>query len=161
MLRRPRTREYPVMTQGDHLEQKLGECGDGTVIHPSAVIVEPASLCLGGDVTIEPLAVLMGHPDGELEVGNGTLIGPHAYLRGLGGLHIGESVGVGAGVLMLTAVHAETPAGGPINAAALRYGAIEIADGCDLGVGSILLPGTRLAAFRLNRAGGAKPARSV
>jgi acetyltransferase-like isoleucine patch superfamily enzyme len=47
---------------------------------------------------------------------------------------------------MLTAVHAETPAEGPINAAALRYGAIEIGDGCDLGVGSILLPGTRLAA---------------
>jgi carbonic anhydrase/acetyltransferase-like protein (isoleucine patch superfamily) len=81
------------MTQGDHLQQKLGECGDGTVIHPSAVIVEPASVCLGAAVTIEPLAVLMGHRDGELQVGNGTLIGPHAYLQGLGGLHIGESAG--------------------------------------------------------------------
>jgi acetyltransferase-like isoleucine patch superfamily enzyme len=47
---------------------------------------------------------------------------------------------------MLTAVHAETPPGEPITAAPLRYGAIEVADGCDLGVGSTLLPGTRLGA---------------
>jgi acetyltransferase-like isoleucine patch superfamily enzyme len=28
----------------------------------------------------------------------------------------------------------------------LRYGAIEIGDGCDIGVGAVLLPGTRLGA---------------
>jgi acetyltransferase-like isoleucine patch superfamily enzyme len=109
--------------------RRLGECGRGTTIHPSVVIVEPASVCLGHDVTIEPLAVL---------------IAPHAYLQGLGGLRIGERVGVGAGVVMLTAVHAEMPPGEPITAAPLRYGAIDVGDGCDLGVGSILLPGTCL-----------------
>jgi acetyltransferase-like isoleucine patch superfamily enzyme len=122
----------------------LAECGPRTTIHGSAVIVEPASVHLGGDVTIEPLVVLMGAPEGELRIGSGTLIAPHAYLQGLGGLRVGERVGVGAGVLMLTAVHAETPPGEPITAAPLRYGRIEVADGCDLGVGSILLPGTRL-----------------
>jgi acetyltransferase-like isoleucine patch superfamily enzyme len=45
---------------------------------------------------------------------------------------------------MLTAIHAETPPGDPITAAPLRYGAIEVGDGCDLGVGSMLLPGARL-----------------
>jgi acetyltransferase-like isoleucine patch superfamily enzyme len=142
-------RQYPTMMQGDDRgtrRPELAECGERTVIHPSAVIVEPAGVRLGSDVTIEPLAVLMGHPDGELEIGDGSLIAPHAYLQGLGGLRIGKRVGVGAGVLMLTAVHAETPAGDPITAAPLRYGAIEVGDGCDLGVGSILLPGTRLAA---------------
>jgi acetyltransferase-like isoleucine patch superfamily enzyme len=88
----------------------------------------------------------MGHPDGELEHGDGSLIAPHAYLQGLGGVRVGERFGVGSGVLMLTAVHAETPASGPISAAPLRYGAIEVGNGCDLGVASILLPGTRLAA---------------
>jgi acetyltransferase-like isoleucine patch superfamily enzyme len=124
--------------------RRLGECGRGTTIHPSVVIVEPASVCLGHDVTIEPLAVLMGDARGELRVGSGTLIAPHAYLQGLGGLRIGERVGVGAGVVMLTAVHAEMPPGEPITAAPLRYGAIDVGDGCDLGVGSILLPGTCL-----------------
>jgi hypothetical protein len=77
-------------------------------------------------VTIEPLAVLMGAPEGELRVGSGTLIAPHAYLQGLGGVRVGERVGVGAGVLMLTAVHAETPPRKPITAAPLRYGPIEV-----------------------------------
>jgi acetyltransferase-like isoleucine patch superfamily enzyme len=47
---------------------------------------------------------------------------------------------------MLTAVHAETPPGTPITDAPLRYGRIEIGDGCDVGVGAVLLPGTRLGA---------------
>jgi acetyltransferase-like isoleucine patch superfamily enzyme len=47
-------------------------------------------------------------------------------------------------VLMLTSVHAETPPGEPITAAPVRYGTIEVADGCDIGVGSVLLPGVRL-----------------
>jgi acetyltransferase-like isoleucine patch superfamily enzyme len=124
--------------------ERFAAFGDGTEVHPSAVIVEPVAIRLGNGVTIEPLAVLMGDPDGELVIGDRTLIGPHAYLQGLGGLRIGAEVGVGAGVLMLTAVHAETPPGQPITAAPLRYGAIEVGDGCDLGIGSMLLPGTRL-----------------
>jgi acetyltransferase-like isoleucine patch superfamily enzyme len=128
----------------DDLKLRFAACGDLTEVHPSAVIVEPGAIRLGDRVTIEPLAVLMGHRDGELEIGNGTLVGPHAYLQGLGGLHIGADVGIGAGVLMLTAVHAETPPGTPITAAPLRYGEIHIGDGCDLGIGSMMLPGARL-----------------
>jgi acetyltransferase-like isoleucine patch superfamily enzyme len=126
--------------------RELAECGSGTSIHDSVVICNPRHVRLGSGVTIEPLAVLMGAPEGDLRIGSGTLVAPHAYLQGLGGLRVGEHVGVGAGVLMLTVVHAETPPGEPITAAPLRYGAIEVADGCDLGVGSILLPGTRLGA---------------
>jgi acetyltransferase-like isoleucine patch superfamily enzyme len=124
----------------------LAECGSGTSIHDSVVICNPGHVRLGSDVTIEPLAVLMGAPEGDLRIGSGTLIAPHAYLQGLGGLRVGEHVGIGAGVLVLTAVHAETPPGAPITAAPLRYGEVEVGDGCDLGVGSILLPGSRLGA---------------
>jgi len=124
--------------------ERFAAFGDGTEIHPSAVIVEPAAIRLGHHVTIEPLAVLMGDLGGELAIGDRTLIGPHAYLQGLGGLRIGADVGVGAGVLMLTAVHGETPPGQPVTAGPLRYGAIEVGDGCDLGIGSMLLPGARL-----------------
>jgi len=77
-------------------------------------------------------------------IGDGTLVGPHAYLQGLGGLCIGAHVGVGAGVLMLTAVHAETPPGEPITSAPQRYRRIDVGDGCDLGIGSMLLPGASL-----------------
>jgi hypothetical protein len=45
---------------------------------------------------------------------------------------MGDDVGVGAGVVMLTSVHAETPPGTPITAAPIRYGAIEMGDGCDM-----------------------------
>jgi acetyltransferase-like isoleucine patch superfamily enzyme len=113
-------------------------------VHPSAVITEPEHVSLGRDVTIEPFAVLMGGAEGFIEVGDRSLIGPHGYIQGLGGVRIGRDVGVGAGVLMITAVHAETPPGEPITTAPICHGGIEVGDGCDLGVGSILLPGVRL-----------------
>src|SRR5215213_3945811 len=118
---------------GTTAERHFAACGEGTQIHESAVIVEPGAVWLGDGVTIEPLAVLIGHSDGELAIGDGTLVGPHAYLQGLGGLCIGAHVGVGAGVLMLTAVHAETPPGEPITSARQRYRRIDVGDGCDLG----------------------------
>jgi len=94
-------------------------------------------------------------------IGDGTLVGPHAYLQGLGGLCIGAHVGVGAGVLMLTAVHAETPPGEPITSAPLRYRRIDVGDGCDLGIGSMLLPGASLGAGKQvgAGAGGSRAAR--
>jgi acetyltransferase-like isoleucine patch superfamily enzyme len=133
------------MHERDAFERSnIAACGRGTVIDLGALILRPEYVQLGREVTIESLALLVGDPDGELCVGDGSLVGPHAYLQGLGGLRVGRQVGVGAGVLMLTAVHAETPPGAPITEAPLRYGSIEIGDGCDIGVGAILLPGVRL-----------------
>jgi acetyltransferase-like isoleucine patch superfamily enzyme len=120
----------------------LAACGEGTVVETGAVILGAEWVHLGADITVSPMAVLVG--DGDLRIGDRTTIGPHTYLQGIGGIHIGADVGVGAGVIMLTSVHAETPPGTPITAAPIRYGSIEIGDGCDIGIGSALLPGTRL-----------------
>jgi acetyltransferase-like isoleucine patch superfamily enzyme len=65
-------------------------------VHESAVIVEPDHVSLGRDVTIEPLAVLMGSPDGFIEVGDGCDIGVGSVL--LSGARLGAGVQVGAGV---------------------------------------------------------------
>jgi len=123
----------------------FGAYGADTVIEPGAVILGAEWIHLGAGITVSPLAVLVGDRDGGLQVGDRSTIGPHTYLQGAGGIQIGADVGVGAGVLMLTSVHAESPPGAPITAAPIRYGAIEIGDGCDIGVGAVLLPGTRLA----------------
>jgi acetyltransferase-like isoleucine patch superfamily enzyme len=122
----------------------LARCGDGTTVAPTALILRPEAVELGAGVTVEPFAFLEGDDEGELRIGDGTLIGPHTYLQGLGGIRIGRRVGVGAGAVLLTAVHAETAPGGPITDGPLRYGAVEVGDGCDIGVGALLLPGTSL-----------------
>jgi acetyltransferase-like isoleucine patch superfamily enzyme len=124
----------------------LGACGVGTVIEPGAVILGAEWVYLGAGITVSPLAVLVGDRDGELHVGDRTTIGPHTHPQGIGGIHIGADVGIGAGVAMLTSVHAEPPPGTPITTAPIRFGAIDIGDGRDIGIGSMLLPGTRLEA---------------
>jgi acetyltransferase-like isoleucine patch superfamily enzyme len=118
-----------------HPPSTLASCGERTVVESGAMIICPEAVHVGTDVTVAALALLDGSPEGELRVGDRTLIGPHSYVQGLGGVRIGSHVGVGARVLMLTAVHPETPPGTPITDAPLRYGTIEIGDGCDIGVG--------------------------
>jgi hypothetical protein len=81
----------------------LASCGEGTVVEAGAVIICPEAVHLGRNATVAVLACLVGSHEGELRVGDGTLIGPHSYVQGLGGVRIGDRVGIGAGVLMLTA----------------------------------------------------------
>jgi acetyltransferase-like isoleucine patch superfamily enzyme len=105
------------MESGTHAAlEKLAACGAGTTLHPSVVVVEPASVRLGSDVTVEPLAVLMGSPEGHLEVGDGSLVGPHAYLL-LPGVRLGEGVQVGAGAV----VRGSHDAGGVIAGVPARF----------------------------------------
>jgi len=135
-------RESPEISGSERRE--WGSFGEGTVVEPGALILQPAHIHLGRNVYVSHLAYLSGDPEGELRIGDGTLVGPHCYLHGAGGLLIGKHVGIGAGVITTTSVHAETGPGSPITDAPLRYGRIEIGDGCDIGVGSILLPGAKL-----------------
>jgi len=71
-------------------------------------------------------------------------IGQGCFLHSAGGITIGEDVGVAPGVMILTSTHRETPAGTPIIFGALELGAVEIGDGCDIGIGAIFLPGARV-----------------
>ena len=74
------------MHERDAFERSnIAACGRGTVIDLGALILRPEYVQLGREVTIESLALLVGDPDGELCVGDGSLVGPHAYLPGLGG----------------------------------------------------------------------------
>lgn len=125
---------------------ELGSCGPGTVIEEGVLVFQPQHVFLGDDVYVGHRAVLHGDTRGELRIGDGSWIGPDCFLHGAGGLTIGRRVGIGPRVAIITSVHAETPAGGAIIDAPLEFAPVNVGDGCDVGVGAILLPGTRLGA---------------
>jgi acetyltransferase-like isoleucine patch superfamily enzyme len=131
---------------GRPARERFAAYGTATVVEPFAVVIHPERIELGDDVYVGHFTLLDGgHLEGsKLILGSGCYLGSHCYVQGLGGVRIGEKVGIGPSVIMLTSMHAETPPGTPITAAPVRFGAIEISDGCDIGVGSVLLPGTHL-----------------
>lgn len=123
----------------------LAACGDGVVVEPGALIFHPENVELGDEVYIGHYAILKGYFKNKLVVGSRSWIGQAAFLHAAGGLTIGERVGIGPGVKIITSVH-EMPNSPdiPVMDGPLSFAPVVLEDGCDLGVGSIILPGIRV-----------------
>ncbi len=121
---------------------QLAACPDSVVLEPGVLIFHPENVYLGADVYVGHYAILKGYYQNTLRVGRGTWIGQGAFLHAAGGIEIGEVVGIGPKVSILTSVHEETDdLDQPIMRAPLRFAPVRLGDGCDIGVGAILLPG--------------------
>lgn len=122
----------------------LGRCGEGTVIEEGVLVFNPGHVHLGANVYVGHRAMLKGDTRGELRIEDGAWIGQDCYFHSAGGIRIGERVGVGPRVMILTSTHEETAWPAPIIDAPLRFAAVDVGAGCDIGIGAVLLPGTRL-----------------
>jgi carbonic anhydrase/acetyltransferase-like protein (isoleucine patch superfamily) len=125
---------------------ELGALGPGCVIEDEVLVWQPATVRLGAGVYVGHRAMLRGDTRGELVIGDGTWIGQEVYMHSAGSIRIGRQVGVGPRAMILTSTHEETAPPAPITGAPLVFAPVEIGDGCDVGIGAILLPGTRLGA---------------
>ncbi len=111
------------------------------VIEPGALIFHPENVFLDEDVYVGHYAILKGYFKNELRIGRGAWIGQGAFLHSAGGITVGERVGIGPHVCILTSKHQILPRPAPIMDGALEFGPVSIGAGADIGVGAILLPG--------------------
>ena len=123
----------------------LAACGAGVVVEPGALIFHPERVALGDDVYVGHYAILKGYYASDLEVGAASWIGQQAFLHAAGGLTVGRRVGVGPGVKIITSTH-ELPADPavPIMDGRLKLAPVFLDDGCDVGIGAIVLPGVTI-----------------
>jgi acetyltransferase-like isoleucine patch superfamily enzyme len=120
----------------------LAACGEGCVFEPGALVFHPENVRLGAGVYVGHYAILKGYYRNQLVVGDGTWIGQQAFLHAGGGLRIGARVGIGPGVRIITSTHdAPADARAPIMDGALAFAPVVLEDGCDIGVGAVILPG--------------------
>lgn len=119
----------------------LAACGAGCVFEEGALVFHPERVWLGAGVYLGHQAILKGYHAGELRIGDGTWIGQQCFLHAAGDLSIGQNVGIGPGVRILTSTHREAGRDTPILHAPLTFAPVCIEDDADLGVGAIVLPG--------------------
>lgn len=108
------------------------------------LVFNPGHVELGANVYVGHRTMLKGDTRGTLAIEDGAWIGQDCYFQSAGGIRIGARTGVGPRVMVLSSTHEETPWPAPIIDAPLRFAPVEIGRGCDIGIGAILLPGTRL-----------------
>jgi len=119
----------------------LKRCPQSVVIEPGALVFHPENVSLDEDVYVGHYAILKGYYKNELVVGRGAWIGQAAFLHAAGGIRIGADVGIGPHVCILTSTHAEPGRPLPIMKGALEFAPVVLEDGCDIGIGAVLLPG--------------------
>lgn len=123
----------------------LAACGEGTVFEPGALVFHPENVEVGRDVYVGHYAILKGYHRNRMLIGDRSWIGQMAFLHAAGGLVVGERVGIGPGVKILTSAHdLGGPPDAPVMDGALSFARVELEDGCDVGAGAIILPGVRV-----------------
>jgi len=115
--------------------------GANVIFEPGVLVFHPETVSIGDNVYVGHGTILKGYHLNEMVIGANTWIGQNCFFHSAGGIEIGEAVGIGPGVKILTSAHADDRIDLPILHHELIFRRVVVADGSDVGVGSILLPG--------------------
>ncbi|HEY5562652.1 MAG TPA: DapH/DapD/GlmU-related protein [Clostridiaceae bacterium] len=123
---------------------KLKKCGENVIIEDGVRIMFPENIEIGDNVYIGHDTILKGYYNSILKIGSNTWIGQQCFIHGAAGVTIGENVGIGPMVKIHGAKHKEAGVNVPILFSELEYLPIFIEDNCNIGMGSVILPGVTI-----------------
>ena len=129
---------------GFDYENKIPSIGENVVIEDGVRIHFPENIIIGDDVYIGHDSILKAYFDKKLIIGSGTWIGQQCFIYASGGITIGENVGIGPGVKIMSSAHDTSPLPGPILHRPIVYSPVTLEDGCDIGAGSVILMGVKI-----------------
>jgi len=119
-------------------------CPETVVFEAGALVFHPENIWIDDNVYVGHHAILKGYFKNEMRIGAGTWIGQAAFFHSAGGITVGKDVGVGPHVCILTSTHRDPGRALPIMAGELECAAVVLQDGCDIGVGAVILPGVTI-----------------
>lgn len=118
--------------------------GDNVIFEPGVLVFHPENIVLGSNIYIGHNAILKGYYKSLMEIGTDTWIGQGCFFHSAGGLKIGNAVGIGPMVKILTSHHDDINLNVPVLELPLVFKPVIIEDGADIGTGSVILPGVRV-----------------
>jgi len=129
---------------GQFSSKDFKRLGKNVIFERGVLVFHPENISIGNNVYIGHNTILKGYYKNEMVIGDHTWIGQCCFLHSGGGLEIGKAVGIGPAVKIITSVHKEENLSKPLIFCDLEFGKVIIEDGCDIGVGAIILPGVKI-----------------
>lgn len=124
--------------------QDFAILGKNVIFEAGVMVFHPQNIRLGNNVYVGHQTILKGYHKNDMVIGENTWIGQQCFFHSAGGITIGRNVGIGPGVKILTSYHEEEGIEFSILTSRLAFSAVTIEDDCDLGVGTIVLPGVHI-----------------
>jgi acetyltransferase-like isoleucine patch superfamily enzyme len=129
---------------GEFSLDQFRRIGENVVFEPGVLVFHPENIELGSHIYIGHYSILKGYYNNQMVIGDGTWIGQGCFFHSAGGLTIGKNVGIGPGVKILTSSHSLEEHDLPILRSPIRFASVLVRDNCDIGTGSIILPGVQI-----------------
>ncbi len=139
--------KYPVRQShgdGSFTLSQFKSIGENVIFEKGVLVFHPESIIIGSNVYIGHNTILKGYHKGVMEIGSGTWIGQGCFFHSAGGIKIGECVGIGPGVKILSSEHEALSIEEPILLSSIKFEKVTIEDWADIGVDAIILPGVRV-----------------
>jgi len=147
-------RMYRSHGSGKFKRKDFKKIGDNVIFEEGVLVFHPENIEIGNNVYVGHNTILKGYYKSEMIIDNHTWIGQSCFLHSAGGIRIGKAVGIGPMVKILTSVHKDDgELSKPILFNDLEFGEVIIEDGCDIGIGSIILPGIKIGVGSIVGAG--------
>jgi len=137
-------RKFQTHGEGTLDRSKFKSLGNHIIFEEGVKVWHPETISLGENVYIGHDAILKGYPKSEMTIGRDTWIGQQVFFHSAGGIFIGNEVGIGPRVMILTSSHAEAGKEISILDSPLKFEPVRIEDHVDIGVGAIILPGVTI-----------------
>jgi len=137
-------RMYRSHGNGKFKIEDFKKIGENVIFEKGVLVFHPENISIGSNVYIGHNTILKGYYKNEMIINGHTWIGQCCFFHSAGGINIGQGVGIGPMVKILTSVHKEAELSMPVLFSDLNFEKVIIEDGCDIGIGSIILPGVKI-----------------
>jgi acetyltransferase-like isoleucine patch superfamily enzyme len=137
-------RHYKSHGTGKFKVEDFKKVGDNIIIEEGVLVFHAENIELGKNVYIGHRTILKGYYKNSMVIEDNSWIGQGCFFHSAGGIRIGKSVGIAPGVMILTSEHKEDDLSKPILMHEVELNEVVIGDGCDIGVGTIILPGVKI-----------------
>lgn len=143
-MKTDRERRYSSEGPGNFNLTDFKSVGENVIFESGVLVFHPENISLGINIYIGHNAILKGYHKNEMIIGDHSWIGQGCYFHSAGGISIGKAVGIGPFVKILTSFHESDDPSLPILYHNLVFREVRIGDGCDIGIGAIIMPGVKI-----------------
>lgn len=124
--------------------KQFKKLGQDVILERGILVFHPENIELGDNVYVGHQTILKAYYKNKMTIGSGTWIGQQCFFHSAGGLTIGENVGIGSGVKIITSSHIEEGRLKPIYHSQMKFSPVIIEDDADIGLGAIVLAGIKI-----------------
>lgn len=138
---------------GELNREAISLLGENVIFESGVLTFHPENIEIGTNVYIGHNTILKAYYKNKLHIGNNTWIGQGCFFHSAAGITIGNGVGIGPHVCILTSQHRPQNREEPVLFSQLEFAPVVLEDGCDIGVNTTILPGVTIGEGAIIAAG--------